>query len=72
MIKNADKIYQFVGPGVGIPGLPHLVTKKNAEDMGALEILEGAIKNGSYELLKKNEPIKAKEEKPNQSELKEN
>jgi len=55
-------IYKYVGPGVGIPGLPHEITKAQAKDAGVLEILEAAIANKSYVLAKerKSKPINPK------------
>lgn len=44
----AEKIYKFVGKGQGIPGLPHEITKSGAESIGAVDLLEEAIRAGTY------------------------
>jgi hypothetical protein len=43
-----DQIYQYVGDGLGVPGLPHKISRKEAERLGVLDILEAAIENGNY------------------------
>ena len=40
--------YKYVGNGMGVPGLPHLVSDDEAAELGVLHILNEAIKNGSY------------------------
>ncbi len=55
-------IYKFTGSG-GIAGLPHSVTKKQAEQLGVIDVLEEAIKNGSYKADTKKAPKKAAEVK---------
>lgn len=42
------KVFQFCGDGAGIPGLPHEVTAKQAEDLGLLDELKAAVANGNY------------------------
>lgn len=42
------KKYQYAGNGMGVPGLPHLVSDDEAAELGVLHILNEAIKNGSY------------------------
>ena len=42
------KKYTYVGNGMGVPGLPHLVSDDEAAELGVLHILNDAIKNGSY------------------------
>ena len=41
-------LYQYVGDGAGIPGLPHEITDEEAEAKGVTRILQAAIENGSY------------------------
>lgn len=40
--------YKFVGDGVGVPGLPHEITREEAQQLGVEEILDAAIANGNY------------------------
>jgi len=42
------KTYKYIGDGAGVPGLPHEITDEAAKALGVTEILDGAIKNGSY------------------------
>ena len=42
------KNYKYVGNGMGVPGLPHLVSDDEAAELGVLHILREAIENGSY------------------------
>ena len=42
------KEYKYVGNGMGVPGLPHLVSDDEAAELGVLHILREAIENGSY------------------------
>ena len=46
----SQKIYQFVGAGAGIVGLPKQITVEEAEqlDPETKNLLEEAIKNGVY------------------------
>jgi 16S rRNA G527 N7-methylase RsmG len=46
--QEKPEVYEYVGTGVGIPGLPHKITKQEAEQRGILSILLDAIENGSY------------------------
>jgi hypothetical protein len=46
--ENADQVFYYCGDGMGIAGLPHQVTWKQAEEIGLLSELEAAIQNGSY------------------------
>ena len=43
-----QETYVYNGNGLGIPGLPHVVSIALAEAMGLGEVLKQAIKNGSY------------------------
>lgn len=45
-----DQVYQFVGEGLGVPGLPHTISLSEAKHAGLLEILQAAIDNGNYVL----------------------
>lgn len=40
--------YKYVGDGMGVPGLPHLISDQEAERLGVSALLAEAIKNGSY------------------------
>jgi hypothetical protein len=42
------KKYFYAGNGMGVPGLPHLVSDDEAAELGVLHILREAIENGSY------------------------
>ena len=42
------KTYKYIGDGAGVPGLPHEITDEAAEVLGVSDLLDGAIKNGSY------------------------
>lgn len=44
-----NKRYKFTGQGTGVPGLPHLVTKEEAEQLGQAENLAAAVKAGNYQ-----------------------
>lgn len=48
LILEKHHLYRFCGTGQGIPGLPHEVTVKQAEDLGLLEVLQAAVQNGNY------------------------
>ena len=43
-----QETYVYTGTDLGIPGLPHEITKQEAEQLGILSILLDAIDNGSY------------------------
>lgn len=53
-----DKIYIYVGNGLGVPGLPHEISESEAKRLGLKEILMAAVKNGNYK--PKTEITKAK------------
>lgn len=40
--------YQYVGDGVGVPGLPHEIDDAEAAALGVTELLKQAVENGSY------------------------
>ena len=46
--QEKPQIYVYVGDGLGIPGLPHVVSIALAEALGMSDVLQGAIKNGTY------------------------
>jgi hypothetical protein len=52
LVKDDPTVYRFCGNGMGIPGLPHEVTPERAKQMDMLNVLEGAILNGSYKAVK--------------------
>lgn len=41
-------IYKYVGDGMGVPGLPHEISDEEAQALGVVELLNEAVKNGSY------------------------
>ena len=41
-------IFIYKGDGLGIPGLPHEVSRERAQELGLLFQLEAAIQNGAY------------------------
>lgn len=40
--------YIYAGDGLGVPGLPHQVTRSQASELGLLDLLETAIAAGTY------------------------
>ena len=48
----SDVKYEFTGDGLGIPGLPHLISKDQARALGLQSELEAAIKAGKYKQVK--------------------
>ena len=38
----------FVGEGAGVPGVPHEVTREEADQLGALKEFEAALERGLY------------------------
>lgn len=42
-------VYIYKGDGLGIPGLPEILTEKEAQELGVLDILRAAIKAGIYQ-----------------------
>jgi hypothetical protein len=51
--SNAD-VWVFCGDGMGIAGLPHRVTAKQAQELGLLSELEAGIQSGVYKPEKQN------------------
>ena len=43
------RAYRYCGDGAGIAGLPHEVTDEEARALGMLDVLQAALKNGSYQ-----------------------
>lgn len=43
--------YIFIGNGMGVPGLPHELTDKDAVELDVVALLEEAVKNGNYEVV---------------------
>ena len=59
----SNKVYEYVGKGEGIPGLPHRIDEDTAAVIRVTDILAAAIKNGSYKEVKpekKQAPVKPK------------
>lgn len=44
--------YRFVGPGLGVPGLPHEIESKSSLSESQKEILDAALEAGTYEKVK--------------------
>jgi hypothetical protein len=44
-----DTPYTYTGDGVGLPNLPHVVTREQAAERGLLDQLEAAIERGDYQ-----------------------
>lgn len=40
--------YKYVGTGAGVPGLPHEITDEEALELGVVQLLQEALKNGDY------------------------
>lgn len=51
-----DRLYQYVGDGEGIPGLPHVISLSEAQAQGVMEILEQAIQANVYVEMRPDEP----------------
>lgn len=49
-IQAQPEIYRFVGDGLGVPGLPHEISRSEAQDLGVEELLDQAIQAGVYSL----------------------
>lgn len=43
--------YVFVGEGMGIPGLPHEISDKEANELGVADLLQEAVENGNYKAI---------------------
>lgn len=43
--------WNYVGDGVGVPGLPHELTDEEAAALGVEEILKAAVANGTYKVV---------------------
>jgi hypothetical protein len=46
--EDGKTIYRFCGEGLGIPGLPHDITRDIARESGVLAELDAAIAAGVY------------------------
>ena len=46
--QHADVVYLFVGPGQGVPGLPHRLTLAEAEQMEMTATLKAGLENRNY------------------------
>ena len=46
--EQVDEIYQYVGEGLGIPGLPHEMTRAQAEQQGVAGLFEACLERGVY------------------------
>ncbi len=47
------KKFRFVGPGQGVPGLPHEISEEEAENLGVVELLADALDAGTFEEIRK-------------------
>jgi hypothetical protein len=45
---DPQTVFIYRGDGLGIPGLPHEVTRKQAKTRGLIKQLEAALKSGVY------------------------
>lgn len=43
-----NEIYQFIGEGSGVPGLPHEISRAQAQADGVEKLLNAAITAGNY------------------------
>lgn len=48
--SQSEEVYQYVGDGAGVPGLPHEISALQAREMGLIDLLDAAIENGTYQL----------------------
>jgi hypothetical protein len=46
-----SKRYRYVGPGQGVPGLPHELDDEEARRLGVHELLEQALQAKVYEAI---------------------
>ena len=44
-----DQVYIFCGDGLGVPGLPHVLTGAEAEQLGLAELLQAALVTGTHQ-----------------------
>lgn len=44
-----ETTYIYRGEGLGIPGMPHELTRSQAAELGVLDLLETAIASGVYQ-----------------------
>lgn len=49
---KSNATYVYCGDGLGVPGLPHRVTREEAEARGKLADFEAAVERGDYRLVK--------------------
>ncbi len=54
------KSYRYVGPGQGVPGLPHELDESDAADLGLTEIFKEAVEAGLYKEIKRRAKAAAK------------
>lgn len=47
-----SKIYQYIGAGKGVPGLPHRLTDADVTRLGVETLLADALKAKTYEVVK--------------------
>ena len=57
-IHDEHTIYVYIGGGLGIPGLPHRVTRAEAVKMKSEPQLDAAIQAGVYVIEKAAKPAK--------------
>lgn len=57
-LPHEDKVYEFCGTGLGIPGLPHKITEREAKALNVLDLLNAAIKSGVYREIRRPAVIK--------------
>ena len=59
-----SKVYEFTGDGAGVPGLPHVISEEEAEQLGLAGLLQAAIENGNYRERKAPQSAKKKRAVP--------
>lgn len=46
--QQKPDVYRYCGDGLGVPGLPHDLTREQATALGVLDQLEAALAAGVY------------------------
>ena len=54
--------YIYVSDGLGVPGLPHELTDRDAKALGVADILKAALEAGTYQEKKRKPAKKAGED----------
>lgn len=64
-----DKKYKYIGGGLGIPGLPQILTDKEAVNLGVLDLLKDAVKAGKYKPITTTTAVRRHPKSEKQSEV---